>query len=325
MLSPAGNGPPVDTGRLRALVRTDRVLAARHQILVETVLAQMSGRFAAEQFCDIGLVLAELDLVRPVEVDHIGAEPLMVDDDVVAAALEGGFGPIRDPAPGVAEPDLRQHMNRRFVGTAIADGQAQQDVVGARLGIFDIDVEIAVGVEDAGIDDLELGLPPVAPRVLLHQKVVGKFGLRILVEHPGVAVGRHRVEVVVELLDVLAMIALAVAQAEHALLQDRVLAVPQRDGQAQVLLGVAKPADPVLAPAIGAAACLVMRQVVPGVAIGAVVLAHRAPLALAHIGAPFAPGLPARVGFLQALALRGGLRRHGRSSLLPRRRDRRTR
>ena len=71
------NGPPVDTGRLGALVRTDRVLAARHQIFVETVLAQMSCLFAPEQFCDIGLVLAEPDLVRPVEVDHIGAERLM--------------------------------------------------------------------------------------------------------------------------------------------------------------------------------------------------------------------------------------------------------
>jgi hypothetical protein len=65
-------------------------------------------------------------------------------------------------------------MDRRFIRTAIGDGQPQQDVVGAGLGIFDIDVEIAVGVEDAGIDDLELGLLPVAPRVLLQQKVVGK-------------------------------------------------------------------------------------------------------------------------------------------------------
>src|SRR5713226_8938623 len=36
------NGSPVDTGRLRALMRTDRVLVAAHQIIVETVLAQMS-------------------------------------------------------------------------------------------------------------------------------------------------------------------------------------------------------------------------------------------------------------------------------------------
>src|ERR1700704_3376239 len=121
------------------------------------------------------------------------------------------------------------------------------------------------------------------------------------------------------------MIALAVAQAEHALLQDRILAVPQRNGDAQILLGVAKPADPVLAPAIGAAACMLMGQVVPGVAIGAVVFAHGAPLALAHIGTPFAPGLPARIGLLQAFPFGAGLRRHVLPSPPPRRRDRRTR
>ena len=239
----------------------------------------------------------------------------MRDDDIVTGALEGGFGPVREPAPGVAEPDLGQHMNRRLLGAAIGDGHPQQDVVGVRLGIFDVDIEIAVGVEDAGIDDLEFGLPPVAPRVLLHQQVVGKRRLRIFVEHAGVAVGRHRVEIVVELLDVLAVIALAVAQPEHALLQDRVLAVPQRDGQAQLLLGVAKPADPVLAPAIGAAARVIMGEVVPGVALGAVVFAHRAPLALAHIGAPFAPGVPALVRLGKALLFRGD--RRGHRSALP--------
>ena len=168
----------------------------------------------------------------------------MLDHDIVADALEGGLGPVGEPAPGVAEPDLGQHVNRRFLGPAIGDGQAQQDVVGARLGIFDVDIEIAVVVEDAGIDDLEFGLPAVAPRVFLHQEVVGKCRLRILVEHAGVAVGRHRVEIVVELLDVLAVIALAVAQAEHALLQDRILAVPQRDGHAQRCLASQNPPMP---------------------------------------------------------------------------------
>jgi hypothetical protein len=40
---------------------------------------------------DIALVLAELDLVRSVEVDRIGAERLMLDHDIVVDALEGGL------------------------------------------------------------------------------------------------------------------------------------------------------------------------------------------------------------------------------------------
>src|SRR5207302_1965293 len=134
-----------------------------------------------------------------------------------------------------------------------------------RLGILYIDVEIAVGIEDAGIDDLEFRLLLTALRVLLRQTGVGIFGLRIFVEHPGVAVGRHGVEIIVKLLDVLTVIALAIAQAEQALLQDRVLAVPERDGEAQTLLPVAEPADSVLAPAIRAARRVLMREVVPGI------------------------------------------------------------
>ena len=168
------HGAPVDAGRLGALVRADGLVAASHQVIVEAVLVQMSRLVAAEQFRDIALVLAELDLVRRVEVDRIGAERLVPDHDIVVDALEGGFGAIGEPAPGVAKPHLGQHVDRRFVGTAVVDGQTQQNVVGAGLGIFDVDVEVAVVVEDAGLDDLEFGLLAVAPRVLLQQEIIGK-------------------------------------------------------------------------------------------------------------------------------------------------------
>ena len=67
---------------------------------------------------------------------------------------------------------------------------------------------------------------------------------------------RRTVEVEVVLLDILAVIALAVGQAEQALLEDRVAAVPQREGKAQTLLLVADAGDAVLAPVIGARAGL---------------------------------------------------------------------
>src|SRR5260370_6821153 len=98
--------------------------------------------------------------------------------------------------------------------------------------------------------------------------------------------------------------ALAVAQPDHALLQDRVLPIPERDGDAQALLRVAKSADSVLAPTICAAGRVLMGEVAPGVPIGAVVFAHRAPLAFAHIGPPFAPGFPPRVRLVKATLFR---------------------
>src|SRR4051794_10357302 len=97
------------------------------------------------------------------------------------------------------------------------------------------------------------------------------------------------IEVEVVFLDVLAVVPLRVRQAEQALLDDRVLAIPQREGKAQDLPVVADPGKAVLAPAIGPGAGLVMGEVVPGVTAAAVVLAHRSPLALGQVRSPASP------------------------------------
>ena len=51
--------------------------------------------------------------------------------------------------------------------------------------------------------------------------------------------------------------------------------------EADALVAVANAADAVLAPAIGAGARVIVREIFPGGAVGAVILANRAPLALA--------------------------------------------
>src|SRR5271165_6475686 len=98
--------------------------------------------------------------------------------------------------------------------------------------------------------------------------------------------GRRAVEVKVVFFDILAVVALAVGQAEQPLLQYRVLAVPQGEGETQPLVVVAKTGEAVLTPVVGARASLIVGEVVPRVAVLAVVLAHRAPLALAEIRTP---------------------------------------
>src|SRR5690348_15277920 len=102
--------------------------------------------------------------------------------------------------------------------------------------------------------------------------------------------GRGRVEVEVVFLDVLAVIAFAVGESEQPLLEDRIVAVPQGQREAEPLLLVGHPGQPVLAPAIGAGAGLVVTEVVPRVTGLAVVLARGAPLPLAQIRSPLLPG-----------------------------------
>ena len=161
---------------------------------------------------------------------------------------------------------------------------------GSRLGVLDEDVEVAVLGEDAGVDQLELGILLAAAAVLLDQSAVGELRLRILVEHLHVRVRRRRVEVEVVLLHVLAVVALVAGEAEQALLEDRVAPVPERQGEAQVLRRVADAGEAVLVPAVDPRARVVVREVVPGGAVRAVVLAHGAPGPFAQSTAPTAPG-----------------------------------
>lgn len=129
----------------------------------------------------------------------------------------------------------------------------------------------------------------VAPAVRLHQVGVRKGRLRILVEILHVRVGRRAVEVEVVLLNILAMIALAVGQSEEPLLENCILAVPQGQREAEVLPVVGDAPQTVLAPAVGARAGMIVGEEISGVAIFAVVLAHSAPLSFAQVGPPFFP------------------------------------
>ena len=82
---------------------------------------------------------------------------------------------------------------------------------------------------------------------------------------------------------------LVAAEAEHPLLEDRVLAVPQRQGEAERLPVVADAGHAVLVPPVGPGPGVVVREVVPGRAVLAVVLPDRAPGPLGQVGTPGAP------------------------------------
>ncbi len=286
---------PVVDGRLGAAVAgVDGIRPPADQVLVEPVLEIALAAVDAIEPAKVAVVVAEQQLRRPVRIE-IGVEIAVLEqlaldaDGGAIVGIEGGASRVLAPGPEVAEPELRQQVDHRRRRRPVMHRDPHQDVFRTCLGVFDHDIEVAVVVEHAGVEQLELGLVLAAPPVLCHQPGVREFPLRIFVEILQVRVGRGGVEIIIELLDVLAVVALAVGQAEQPFLQDRVLAVPERQRQAQPLMLVAEPGDAVLAPAIGPRARLVVREILPGVAVGAVVLAHGAPLALAEIGPPALP------------------------------------
>ena len=287
----------IEGGRLGAgALRVHGARVAVDDVVVEAVLEVALGMRAVEPR-RVGVVVGEQQRRLAVAEQTVVAEDLAAHADrgVVRGIEAQPPGPFA-PGPGVAEPQLGQEVQRRRLGPAIDRPDLHQEVVRAAFGVLDEDVEIAIAVEHAGVDQLELLLILAAAAVLLDQRGVRERALRIFVEELQPAVGRRGIEVVVELLDVLAVVALAVGEAEQALLQDRIAAVPKRQREAEPLLLVGNAGDAVLAPAVGPRARLIVRKILPGVAVRAVVLADRAPLPLREIGSPVASRPRARPG-----------------------------
>src|SRR5262249_49187121 len=117
---------------------------------------------------------------------------------------------------------------------------------------------------------------------------VGLLGILIEILH--VRVGRGRVQVKVVLLNVLAVVRFTVGEAEQPFLKNGILPVPQGQGEAEKLLVIRDARQPVFSPPVGAGTRLVMAEIVPGIAIVAIILPHRAPLPLAQVRSPLLPG-----------------------------------
>jgi hypothetical protein len=83
------------------------------------------------------------------------------------------------------------------------------------------------------------------------------------------------IQVEVLFFDVLAMVPLTPCQAEEALFENRVSAIPEGDGETDKLMPIANSADAILAPAIGLRTCMIVWKIVPGGAVRAVVLPDR--------------------------------------------------
>ena len=116
--------------------------------------------------CGVRLVLAEQRLGRAVTDEHHAAEVVVLGHQRAVLVDDDRLAVVKTPRPGVAEPQRRQDVERGLVRAGVADPHADADVVGAGLGVVDGDVPVAIVVEDAGVEQLELGVVPAAGPVL---------------------------------------------------------------------------------------------------------------------------------------------------------------
>ena len=193
------------------------------------------------------------------------------------------------PAPIVTKPERRQQVDGCRCGSPVGDGDPGEDLVLIRFGIFDQHVKIAILGKDAGVVQFVLVRVIATLLIFTHQLGIGKGGLGIVVEQLHVTVGGGAIEVEVTFLDIFAVVAFWAGEAKEPLFEDRVAAIPKRKGEAEILVAVRDPCQPIFIPAVDPATGVVMGEIMPGVAIGAVIFAHGAPGALAQIRPPMFP------------------------------------
>ena len=190
---------------------------AEHDAVVDAVLDVGRAIGDAEDPLRVGFVLGEQQRhvagAVQVALAQFGIDGL---DD---ALLRSSRDLLQDrpvgralPRPLIAKPERRQDVQLGRFRAAIVDRDLNQNVFGRLLGILDEHVEVAVLVEHARVEQLVLEFVAAAAAAGLHQVGIRESRLRILVEVLHVRVRRRRVEVEVVLLDVLAVIALAVGQ-----------------------------------------------------------------------------------------------------------------
>ena len=164
-----------------------------------------------------------------------------------------------------------------------------QYILWSGFGVFNKHVEIPIRIEKARVKQFKFGVQPSPVPVFGQQLLIRIRCLRVLVQHPLVGVRRCRVKIIVQFLNILAVVPLAVGQAKIPLFQNRVLPIPECQSQTQLLFVVAETRNGLLTPPIGVAAGHVVGRKIPGVAVGAVIFADGAPLPVGDVRSPLPP------------------------------------
>ena len=213
------------------LIRVHSLCLAENDAVVDAVLDVRRSVGNSKNALRVGLVLREQERNIAVAVkielaqfrvfrgdDLEGPETINLNERRPVAAGK--------PRPEIAIPERRQHIQFGRDGTSIVNRDLNENVLRRFLGILDEDVEVAVVVEDPRVDQFVFELALAAAPVPVHEVGIRERRLRIFVEILHVRVRRRAIQIEVVLLDVLAVITLAVGQAEKALLENGVRAVP---------------------------------------------------------------------------------------------------
>src|SRR5262245_4072568 len=121
---------------------------------------------------------------------------------------------------------------------------------------------------------------------------------------------RRRVEIVIKLLHVLAVVTLRPGQTEQSLFQNRIFAVPKRERETKPALPIGDAQQSIFTPAISAAARVIVWKIIPAISVGRIIFTDCRPLPLGEVRPPAFPvasarGVLSQTLFLHALTAQG--------------------
>jgi hypothetical protein len=162
---------------------------------------------------------------------------------------------------------------RATIVSGDADGNGIRVVI--VLGIFHENIPVTVLFEGVSVQYLVLVNVSTTIGALSNELLVRIWPLWILVKILHVRMRRRGIKIVIQLLDILSVIALMTSDTKEPLLQNGVYSIPKSQRKAQVLMIVADAGQAIFTPAICTGSCLRMRKMGPGIAIVGVIFTDR--------------------------------------------------
>ena len=222
-----GDGALVPHAGLRAdLARIDAIFLGVDDVFVKPILV-VAGAAEIPEPARVRFVLGEhhLRITLEIQPGHVKLRRLDADRGI-ADGTQRGLEDAGLPAPGIAQHQLRDQMQRGGLRTPVPGRDLHQDVAGFGLCIFDVHVEVTVVGEYPRVEQLIFRDGGAAARIFGHQIRIGVGALRIFVKHLQIRVGGCGVKIKVLFFDILAVIALGIGESEQALLENRIPAIP---------------------------------------------------------------------------------------------------
>src|SRR5260370_31476634 len=130
---------------------------AMHDLIVDRSLWVAAAAAYAPQPLGVGLVGAKQELRGPVADQAPDTELVMLGHHsrTRRVVADDGNAIVVAPGPGVAKPLRRDEVKVRGVAAGVGHGVTDEGVFRVALGGVDRDLPIALGFEDAAIDELE--------------------------------------------------------------------------------------------------------------------------------------------------------------------------